>query len=346
MRKAVSFSAIAVMASLTMTGTDKVMAQAQPAHNARPQTVQVSRSVSGTIPSSYSNQLLCSLRRSERLDKMLNEVVDQTLSMVRTLNKEDVAVSLIELCPPDGCAPAIGHLHGDEMFYASGLARLPYAAALYQANGGSIGKGASADVMASLRSGNNDATNNLISQLRSRQGGEAANRFLAGLGMQDFNVNQNFITGDPTDAEAKRLGRKLTVNYENSNRMTANQSAGLFYLLAQDALVSPRASQALKAAMHHPLEQKKRGVLAGIADGLPVGSEIVTLNGYTVRNYNEAALVTLPNGHRYVLSVMTRYNGYPTVFIPLLSRTLAFRMMTATGDEDPALHTYIAPRAR
>lgn len=346
MRKAVSFSAIAVMAGLSLTGTEKVVAQAQHAPNARPQVVQVSHSVSGTLSPGYSNQLLCSLRRSERIDKMLNEVVDQTLSMVRTINKEDVAVSLIELCPPDNCAPALGHLHGDEMFYASGLARLPYAAALYQANGGSLGKGASSDVMASLRHNNNEATNNLISQLRGRQGGEGANRFLASLGMQDFNVNQNFITGDPTPAEANRLGRKLVMNYENSNRMTANQAAGLFYLLAQDALVSPRASKSLKAYMHHPLDQKKRGVLAGIADGLPVGAEIVTLNGYTVRNYNEAALITLPNGHRYVLSVMTRYNSYPTVFIPLLSRTLAFRMMTATGDEDPALHTYIPARAR
>ena len=136
------------------------------------------------------------------------------------------------------------------------------------------------------------------------------------------------------------------MNYENSNRMTSNQAAGLFYLLANDALVSPFASQALKAYMHHPLEQKKIGPLAGIADGLPVGAEIVTLNGYTVRNYHEAALIKLPNGRQYVLSVMTKYNNYPTVFIPLLSRTIAFRMMTSTGDEDPALHTYIPPRAR
>jgi hypothetical protein len=343
MRKVLSLGAIVTLAGLAAAGGEKVHVEVGPiAPASRPAIVNVSN----TIPPAYSNQLLCNLRRSDRIDRMLNDIVNQTLSSVRTINKEDVAVSLIELCPDDGGPAAIGHVNGDHMLYASGLARLPYAAALYNANGGNLPASTEAAVKASLRDGDFDAANSIAERLRARKGGEGANYFLATLGMEDFNVNQRFITSDPEGADAARLGRKLHMNYENSNRMTSNQAAGLFYLLAHDALVSPYASQALKAYMHHPLEQKKIGPLAGIADGLPVGAEIITLNGFTVRNYHEAALVKLPNGKRYVLSVMTKYNNYPTVFTPLLSRTIAFRMMTSTGSEDPALHTYIPARAR
>lgn len=337
MRKVLSLGAIALMASLATAGGEG--------------TVHVKKSKSDSaayrvIPVSYSNSLLCSLRQSERINKTLNEIVNQTLSQVRTINKEDVAVSLIEICPDDGCEAAIGSVHGEEMLYASGLARLPYAASLYSTEGGNVPDGIKADVMASLRDADYAATNRLVDHLRGSKDAEAANRFLHNLGFQNFNVNQRFVSASPEGEDADGLGRKLHMNYENSNRLTANQSAGLFYLLAHDALVSPGASQAMKAYMHHPLEQKKIGPLQGIAAGLPVGSEIVTLNGYSVRNYHETALVTLPNGKKYVLSVMTKYTGYPTSFIPLLSRTIAFRMMTSTGSEDPALHTYIPKLVR
>ena len=316
MRKVLLLSAITAMAGLaTAGGALKASVGAAPTIK----SVAYSRSsVSAyqTLPASYSHSLLCSLRRSVRIDKMLNEIVNQTLSEVRTLNKEDVAVSLIEICPDDGCNAAIGSVNGEVMRYASGLASVPYVAALYSAKGRSGGKlsaAMKADIMASLRDNNLVASNNLIDYIRAMKGGEYANWYLSSIGMQDFNVNQHYVTGDPVDGDAVRLGRKLEMNYENSNRMTSDQAAGLFYLLAHDALVSPGASQAMKAYMHHPLEQRKIGPLSGIADGLPVGSEIITANGYTVRNYNEAALVTLPNGKMYVLSVMTKYNGYPTV---------------------------------
>lgn len=345
MRKVLSLGAIAMMASLATAGGELVKVDVGPKPVIR-QVSAKSASAYSTIPASHSHALLCNLRRSERIDKMLNEIVNQELSQVRGINKQDVAVSLIEICPDDGGPAAIGHVHGEEMLYASGLARLPYAAALYQAKGGSVSSGLKSDLMASLREGNVEASNGLINHLRSSKGTEYANWYLSSLGLRDFNVNQRFVTGDPEGRDARSLGRKLEINYENSNRLTANQVAGLFYLLASDALVSPGASQSMKAYMHHPLEQRKIGPLAGIAKGLPVGSEIVALNGYTVRNYHDAALIKLPNGKQYVLVVMTKYNGYPTPFVQLLSRTIAFRMMTSTGSEDPALHTYIPRLAR
>jgi len=296
------------------------------------------------IPVQYSRSLLCSIRRSERLDKWLEEIVNLSLDSVHTMNKEDVSVSYIELCPEDGCAPALGQVQGDEMFYPSGVARLFYAAALYNklgSHGGNLSPQMKNDIMLALRDGSNSATNRLIGYLADSRGPEYTNWYLSNLGFKNFNVNQPFITGDPTEDQHRSLGRKLNLNYENSNRVTADQAATLLYLLDKDALVSPGASQAMKAYMFHPLEQRKLGPLEGIAAGLPVGSTIITINGYTGRNYNEAALVKLSNGKRFILSINTKYNQYPTYFIPLVSRTIAFRLMTSTGQEDPGQHRYI-----
>ena len=44
-------------------------------------------------------------------------------------------------------------------------------------------------------------------------------------------------------------------------------------------------------------------------------------------------------------AVMTKYNDYPTAFVSILSRYIAFRMQTSTGTEDPAQYLYIPPLA-
>jgi len=315
-----------------------------------------------------SRAMMCNLQQSRELTRKLEELVNLTLSGVRTLNKEDVFVTMIDLCPDGsgisgGKGPSIGHVHGEDMQYASGLAKLFYGVSVYQllsSNCVDMTPALQEDVMRMLRDGDNAATNRLVDFVTGTESGpdlpypdlcdfaikrEYVNAYLTDLGFQHFNVNQKVSVGSPVGRDLQLLGRKLPLNYENSNRVTSNQVAALMYLLDQEALVSPGASHAMKAYMHRPLEQQKVRPLAGIAAGLPVGSKVVSINGYTVRNYADAAIVTLPNGVRYILAVMTKYNDYPTVFIPLLSRYIAHRQMTSTGSDDPDQHLYIAPLA-
>ena len=317
------------------------------------------------VPVQQSHAMLCALNRSENSNKWLNELVNEALSSQGTMNKEDVFVSFIDLCPQpknflgDSPGPILASVHGDEMQYASGMAKLVWATTVYNylvQNCTAMTPPLQEDVMRMLRDGDNAASNRIVDFVTDTESGPAlgypelcdftkkrdyANWYLTTLGFQDFNVNQKVSASNPAGRDLQSLGRKLPINFENSNRLTSNQIAGLFYLLDQEALVSPGASHAMKAYMFRPLEQQKVRALPGIAGGLPVGSKLVSLNGYTVRNYADAGIITLPSGQRYILSIMTKYNDYASSFIPILSRMIAFRMQTSTGDEDPDQHLFI-----
>jgi hypothetical protein len=321
------------------------------------------------VPVERSKAMLCGLGRSENMDKMLNEVVNTVLASQRVLNKEDVFVTLIDICPEqcswlgDSPGPIMASLHGDEMQYASGMAKLVWASTVYNylvSNCTDMTPPLQEDLMRMLRDGDNAAANRIVDFVTGTESGPAigypelcdfskkrdyANWYLTTLGFQDFNINQKVTTVNPAGRDLQMLGRKLPLNFENSNRLTSNQVAGLFYLLDQEALISPGASHAMKAYMFRPVEQQKLRALPGIAAGLPIGSKLVSLNGYTVRNYADAGIITLPDGQRYILSIMTKYNDYPSAFIPMLSRFIAFRMQTRSGTEDPDQYLYIPPLA-
>lgn len=320
-------------------------------------------------PIQQSRAMLCSLNRSENMDKWLNELVNEALAGQRLINKEDVFVSFIDLCPQpknlfgDSPGPVLASVHGDEMQFASGLAKLVWAVTAYkylQDDCSDMTPALQEDIMRMLRDGDNAATHRIVDFVSGTESGPAlpypelcdfskrrdyANWYLTNLGFKDFNVNQKPTTANAAGRDLQLLGRKLPLNFENSNRLTSNQVAGLFYLLDQEALVSPGASNAMKAYMFRPLEQQKLRALPGIASGLPVGSKLVSLNGYTVRNYADAGIITLPSGQHYVLSIMSKYSDYTTSFIPLLSRMIAFRMQTNTADEDVDQYLFIPPLA-
>ena len=130
MRKVLAVGALMALASLAAADCD--------CKGAKVPTCQVSKSRSNTptafIPTSLgqSKALLCRLQRKENADKFLEECVNLALDGVGSLNKEDVSVSYVEICP-DGseCCPVLAHVQGEEMQYASGLARLVYGAGVY-----------------------------------------------------------------------------------------------------------------------------------------------------------------------------------------------------------------------
>jgi hypothetical protein len=372
-RRLLPLAASLAFASLALADGDdskKVVVEVAPA-KARPAAAKRAVVPTAFIPTpiEQSRALLCSLNRSENMDKWLNELVNESLAAQRVINKEDVFVSYIDLCPQpknllgDSPGPVLASVHGDEMQFASGLAKLIWAITAYkylQDDCSDMTPALQEDIMRMLRDGDNASTNRIVDFVTGTESGpglaypaicdfskrrDYANWYLTNLGFKDFNVNQKVTTVNAAGRDLQLLGRKLPLNYENSNRLTTNQIAGLFYLLDQEALISPGASHAMKAYMFRPLEQQKLRAVPGIAAGLPVGSKVWSLNGYTVRNYADAALVELPSGQRYVLSIMTKYEGYPTSFIPLLSRMIAFRNQTSTGDEDPDQYLYIPPLA-
>lgn len=348
MKRLIALGLAAVFSSVAMAGGEDEVA-IKPVSHAKVKSFAQSKSSYAPISAAHTRGALDGLVNSVELNKWVNEITDLAIASSGKIRKDDVSVTYIELSD-SVCSPALlGDVNGEEMRYASGIANLYYAATFLKHKGKSAGNLSTNDknyLYSALHNGSLAAANQIVEGVRANGGVSAVNKFFNSIGFTKFNVKQRFMTGDPTDEDLRLLGRKLNVNYENSNRVTSNQTAAAFYLLSQNALVSPGVSADLKELMFHPLEQKQNGPLQGIAAGLPIGSKIITVNGYTVRNYHETALVHLPNGKSYILSIMTGYEGYPTIFIPQVSRIIANRVMTKTGSDDPAVHYQLSKAVR
>lgn len=306
------------------------------------------------IPMCTTREVLCDVVESLQKNKRVEEWVTLALSQVGTLNNQDVFVSFIELCRESGGPPHLGHWQGDEMQYASSFAKVFYGTALmYELQDNKIPMtGAMCeDLRCMLFNNDNAATNRLVDWMSGTESGERlgyaefcsfakkrdyTNWYFTNVGFRNFNVDQKIFTMPPSGRDLQLLGNKLPLNYENSNRVTTNQMAALLYLIQVEKIVSPDACQIMKQYMYRPVEQRKLQPLQGIAWGLPVGSKLVSLTGYTNHNYHEAAIVTLPNHKQYILSVMTKYRNYPTMFIPILSQIIADWQMERTGDREPS----------
>lgn len=328
------------------------------------------------IPLECSNALRAQIVEAPGLSKMVEEVTNLALAGAGVINKNDVSVTLIELCPsqpcvglcsflkvPGDCAPRFGHLQGNVPRFASGVARMFWATALFhglQSECINMNHELEGDVIRMLHNADPIATSRIIDFLSGTQSGpelgynafcnfsakrDYANYVFSRVGFNRFNVNQKIYPVPPLGRDLQLLGRKLPANYENSNRVTSNQAAALMFLIDQEAVVSRCASRAMKAYMFSPLDQRKIDALSGLAFRLPMGSQIVSVNGYTANNYHEVAKITLPNGKEYVLSVFSAYRTHPTTFLSSLSQMIAHRFMDSTGDYDPAEYLTIPPLA-
>jgi|GEM_PF-2457282 hypothetical protein len=311
--------------------------------------------INAAIPLVESKRVLDELVESSFTSKNVEEWTNLALYAVKDLNKDDVAVTFVELCRESGGPPHFGHLYGNEPFYASSVAKLFWATALYNTlaqNNLELSLPLRKDVGAMLHLDDHDATNRVVDFVTATESGAElpkadffafakkrgyTNWMFRCIGFQNFNVNQKMWPCDPFGRDLQLLGLRLNQNFENSNRVTSNHAAALMYLLRENAIASQRASCDIMQNIERSVPQKKIGNLQGIADGLPPGSKLWSMQGYTASNFNEVALVTLPNHKQYILSVMTRYPGtYPTTFIMELSRIVAHRQMTRTGDDTPS----------
>jgi hypothetical protein len=301
------------------------------------------------IPLSATRRALCEICESPKMSKFVSECTREALGAVKHLNKQDVFVTLLEFCP-DGRGPRFGDYQGDESQIATSVVGPFYAVHLcHKLRKTGLTDDLDCDVMKMLKYNDVEATSRLVDYLSGTESGpeleyadfcsyaskrDATNRLFRSLGFENFNINQKVWDRTPSERDLQLLGEKLPLNYEYSNRITTNQAAALMCLLRQEMVVSRQTSRKILSHMYRPVEQVKIGPLPGIAAGLPVGSKIISVGGFTYGNYNDVAIVTLPNREHYVLAVFTKYSEEPTVFIPMLSKIVAKRMLTRTGDTE------------
>lgn len=317
--------------------------------------------INSRIPLCETRSKLNDIVESPILSKRVTNWVEEVLPGMQGLNSEDVFVTYMEISRDNMGPPHFGHYNGNDMQYASSFAKAFYATALYyelQQEKIKMTDALRGDVKEMLHHNDNAAANRVMDYLTGTSSGPAlgypefcqfakkrdyVNWMFVNVGFENFNINQKVWTESPSPRDLQLLDEKYPLNYSNSNRVTTNQMAALLYLIDQECIISHQACQDLKAYMFRPLEQEKIGPLPGIANELPVGSKMVSIKGYTAHNYSDAAVITLPNHQHYVLVVMTKYNDNPTLFIPMLSKIVAKRMMTKTGDDEPNDYLHARP---
>ncbi len=314
------------------------------------------------IPSEETCRVLHEIMGSPLLSKSVEEWVDLGSGACHGLNKEDVAVAYLLISRENHGAPHLGHFRGEEPMYASSLAKLFYAVAAYKKMQDRCIRDSKieSDIVAMLRDDDHEAANRVVDFISGTESGEKlsggdfrafarkrnwVNRYFESLGFEGLNVNQKFWVENPSPRDLQLLGNKLAQNYENSNRVTATQAAELLYLIYADAIVSKEACDKIKRAIERRLDQEKIGPLQGIAAGLPSGSKIWSVKGFTYQNFNEVALVQLPNGQVYALSVLTRYADHVKNFSTQISRIVAHRAMVHTADDDRNNAYLVSPRS-
>lgn len=314
------------------------------------------------IPIEESRRVLHEILESPLLSRSVEEWTDLGLGACHGLNKEDVAVSCLLISRENHGAPHFGHFRGDEAMYPSSIAKLFYAVAAYKKMQDRCIRDSKieSDITAMLRDDDHKAANRVVDFVSGTESGDElsggdfrsferkrqwVNRYFEKIGFEGINVSQKFWTEKPTGRDLQLLGRKLPRNYENSNRLTANQAAQLLYLIYADAIVSKEACEKIKKAIERRVDQEKISPLQGIASGLPSGAKLWSVKGFTHQDFNEVGLVALPNGQVYVLSVFTRYADHVKNFSTQVSRVAAHRAMVHTADDDFNSAYVAAPRS-
>ncbi len=127
------------------------------------------------------------------------------------------------------------------------------------------------------------------------------NRYFHSLGFDSLNVNQKTWDELPDGRERQFLGAEQGQNFVNSNKLTTDETAELFYLIELGKVVSPRACHTMKKLL-------RRTVAPGsqfINGAVPIGTRIWAKAGYTDSKCHDAAILHLANGKKLVLVIFT-----------------------------------------
>jgi hypothetical protein len=270
---------------------------------------------------------------------LLDRAVKETFSefSAQKLQSNELAVALVNLMHPDELAS----FRGDVPIYPASVVKLFYLFAAHDW----MEKGKLQDTAELRRAlhdmivdSSNDATHYIVDLLTGTTAGpelpndemkvwsekrNAVNRYFAGLGYTNCNINQKPWGDGPYGRERAFLGR----NFENRNALTVNATALLLKKMAEGSAVSRQRSDQMmellrrdpsKARPADSCEPDQALDFTGIA--LPKGSQLWSKAGWTSTARDDAAYIELPNGARFVLVIFTSGHANDRNIIPAIVR--------------------------
>lgn len=150
----------------------------------------------------------------------------------------------------------------------------------------------------------------------------AVNRYFAGLGYTNINVNQKTYCEGPYGREQLFRGP----SGENRNKLTTRATARLLAEIATGRVVNQRRSAAMMELMKRDFSGKSTDpddqAHGFTALALEPGAKLWSKAGWTSTTRHDAAYIELPSGARFVLVVFTTDHANEREIIPTVARVV------------------------
>jgi beta-lactamase class A len=287
--------------------------------------------------------------RGWRRDPQLAQIVAATVALTHRrfpeLARNDLVMTLV--LSERGKATGAS-FHGDRPIYPASVVKLFYMVAVQAwLEAGKLQPTAElrSALAAMIGRSSNDATNHIVDLLTATTGGpelpqaalrfwlkrrQSINRYFASWGCPEFagiNLTQKTWSESP-------YGRERQARFDvpkNRNLLSTDAVARLLLAIECGEAINRRRSTAMMQLLTRPIPAKADPavpfdqVLGFLGEGLPRGSELWSKAGWTSLVKHDAAIVRLPNGCRFILTVFTSGQGpaRSTKILPFIARRVA-----------------------
>lgn len=298
------------------------------------------------IPLSLVLLLSVSAAAQQKPKPSLQEVVDRAAKTTlerfadKKLEEKQLSITLIDLRDPQ--RPVTASFRGNERIYPASVVKLFYLVAAHRwLEDKKIEP--TDELTRALRDmivdSSNEATQYVVDVLTQTTGGfelpakemeewqykrNAVNRYFAGLGYANINVNQKTFCEDAYGRERVSRGP----NGENRNKLTTDATARLL----MEIVTGKAANSQRTALMMELLKRDYTGAsndnddqghgFTGMALKGVEGARLWSKAGWTSTTRHDVAYVELPDGRKFVIATFTTEHANEREIIPTVVRTV------------------------
>ena len=280
--------------------------------------------------------------RVRGLQELVNEAARSALETFKDkgVKEGNLSVTLIDL--RDSLHPAQASFRGNERVYPASVVKLFYLVAAHRL----LEDKKIADTPELRRAlhdmivdSSNEATQYIVDVLTHTTSGyelspkemkqwqyrrDSVNRYYAGLGYTNINVNQKTFCEDAYGREKVSRGS----HGENRNKLTTDATARLLAeIVTSKAVTSDRCSQMMEllkrdyAGTSKDLDDQAHGFTGIVLQGIE-GARLWSKAGWTSTTRHDAAYVELPDGAKFVLVTFTTDHATERDIIPTVARVV------------------------
>lgn len=272
------------------------------------------------------------------LQKLVDKAARAALDRFKDLKESNLAMTLIDL--RDQQRPREAGFRGDERIYPASVVKMFYLAMAYRLfEDGKLRE--TEELRRAIKDmiveSSNDATSYVLDVITGTTSGpelkgvelkrweekrNAVNRYFAGLGYTNINVNQKTYCEGPYGREQLFRGTKG----ENRNKLTTRATARLLAEIATGRAVNARRSATMMDLMKRDFSGKSTDPddqahgFTGLA--LDSGARLWSKAGWTSTTRHDAAYIELPDGARFVLVTFTTDQSNEREIIPTVARAV------------------------